>query len=359
MQRRQVLTRGVSLLAASAASSLFKRLDAAGYSTRAVDLVAQSNVIDMLGLLTLDWGLLDRWQSAPDNFGEKDFSKLRESGIDVFHPAVAFEVAQPYTTTVKWLAKWNRLIEQHPKWFLRINECTDLARAKEEKMIGIVLGMQNANHLRNLDDVDAFYKTGQRLTQLTYNSQNRLGAGCKVATDAGLTEFGHAVLARMNTVGMAVDVSHCGERTTLDAIAASKKPVLITHSNCKALAPGVARCKTDEAIVAAARKGGVIGLTGVRHFVRAKDPVTLDNALDHFDHVVKITGIEHVGLGSDTDLDGRDRTGTRPQYDIAGLNHTNRVYELTEGLIRRGYTDEQIGMILGGNFRRALREIWI
>ena len=157
----------------------------------------------------------------------------------------------------------------------------------------------------------------------------------------------------MNDLGMAIDVSHCGEKTTLDAIAASSKPVLITHSNCKALARGVARCKTDEAIVAAARKGGVIGLTGVRHFVRAKDPVTIEDALDHFDHAVKIAGIEHVGLGSDTDLDGRG-----PAADITGLNHANRIFELTEGLIGRGYTDEHIGLILGGNFQRALEQIW-
>jgi membrane dipeptidase len=284
---------------------------------------------------------------------------LRDSGIDVFHPAVAFEVAQPYATTRAWFDKWNRLIDQHPNWFVRVNGYADLTRAKADKKIGIILGMQDANHLRDLDDLNAFYKAGQRLTQLTYNSENRLGAGCKAANDRGLSAFGHAVLARMNALGMAVDVSHCGERTTLDAIAASTKPILITHSNCKALAPGVARCKPDEAIVAAARKGGVIGLTGVRHFVRAKDPVTLDDALDHFDHVVKIAGIEHVGIGSDTDLDGRDRAGTKsPQYDIAGLNHVNRVYQLTEGLIRRGYTDEHIGLILGGNFQRALKDIW-
>jgi membrane dipeptidase len=334
------------------------RLFGAGYSTRTVDLVAQSNVIDMLGLLTLDWPLLDRWQSAPENFSEADFRKLRNSGIDVFHPAVAFESPQSWEITRAWFMKWNRLIAQHPAWFLRIDRPADLVRAKAEGKIGIILGMQDANHLRNLDDVDAFYKTGQRLTQLTYNAENRLGGGCKAVRDRGLTTFGEAVLARMNALGMAVDVSHCGERTTLDAIAASKKPVLITHSNCKALAPGVARCKSDEAIVAAARKGGVIGLTGVRHFVRTKDPVTLDDALDHFDHVVKIAGIEHVGLGSDTDLDGRDRVGTRAQYDIAGLNHANRVYELTAGLIRRGYTDEHIGLILGGNFQRALEQIW-
>ena len=231
--------------------------------------------------------------------------------------------------------------------------CGDLARAKAAGKIGIILGMQDANHLRDIKDVDAIYGMGQRLTQLTYNSKNRLGAGCKASLDRGLTAFGQEVVARMNAIGMAIDVSHCGEKTTLDGIAASRKPVLITHSNCKALAPGVARCKPDEAIVAAARKGGVIGLTGVRHFVRAKDPVTIEDALDHFDHVVKIAGIEHVGLGSDTDLAGRG-----PQSDIAGLNHVNRIFELTEGLIRRGYTDQHIGLILGGNFQRALNEIW-
>lgn len=358
MHRRHFLTRGAAWIAASAAGTLASRLYAAGYSSRAADLVTESNVIDMLGLLTLDWPLLDLWQTDPGNFGEADFEKLRNSGIDVFHPAVAFESAEAYAITLVWFRKWNRLIDQHPGWFLRIDRRSDLARARAEGKIGIILGMQDANHLRDLADLDAFYGMGQRLTQLTYNSVNRLGAGCKAGNDCGLTAFGEAVLGRMNALGMAVDVSHCGERTTLDAIEASTKPVLITHSNCKALAPGVPRCKTDEAIVAAARKGGVIGLTGVRHFVRAKDPVTIEDALDHFDHAVKIAGIEHVGLGSDTDLDGRDGTATRLQYDIAGLNKTRRVFDLTEGLIRRGYTDDHIRLILGGNFQRALHEIW-
>jgi membrane dipeptidase len=327
-------------------------------SGRAADLVAQSHVIDMLGLLTLNWALLDRWQINPEAFRHSDFQKLRDSGITVFHPAVAFESPQSYEITRQWFAKWNRLITQHPDCFLRVDKPADIARAKQEQKIGIILGMQDANHLRTLQDLDSFYAMGQRLTQLTYNSTNRLGAGCMVGKGAGLTLFGQDVVARMNRIGMAIDISHCGEATSLDAIAASNKPVLITHSNCKALAPGVARCKTDGVIVAAARKGGVIGLTGVRHFVRATDPVTIEDALDHFDHVVKLVGIEHVGIGSDTDLDGRDTGAGNLRYDIAGLNRRNRVYELTEGLIRRGYTDEQIGLILGGNFHRALTQIW-
>lgn len=349
MHRRNFLAGGVSLLAGTCVNRLF----GAQYSTRAVDLVSQSNVIDMLGLLTLNWTLLGRWHKAPETFREADARKLRSSGISIFHPAVAFESDQAHAITHDWFEKWNRLIAAHPDCFVRIDGCADLPRAKAAGKVGIILGMQDANHLRDLSDIDAFYAMGQRLTQLTYNTKNRLGAGCKTVADQGLTPFGRDVVARMNAIGMAIDVSHCGEKTTLDAIGASKKPVLITHSNCKALAQGVARCKTDEAIVAAARKGGVIGLTGVRHFVRAKDPVSMEDALDHFDHAVKIAGIEHVGLGSDTDLDGRG-----PGADIGGLDRVDRVFELTEGLIRRGYTDRQIGLILGGNFQRALNEIW-
>jgi membrane dipeptidase len=318
-----------------------------------VDLVAESNVIDMLGLLTLNWPLLDRWHQVPGAFTDDTFRKLRSSGIDVFHPAVAFESSQPYEITRAWFVKWNRLIARHPDYFVRVDGSNELARARQEGKIGIILGMQDANHLRTVDDVDEFYRMGQRLTQLTYNGANLLGDGCKVEHDRGLTSFGGEVVARMNSLGMAIDVSHCGLRTSLDAIALSKKPVLITHSNCRALAPGVPRCKPDEVIRAAARSGGVLGITSVRQFVRTKDPVTIEDLLDHFDHAAKLVGVEHVGVGSDFDLDAH------PTYDISGLNNSNRIYELTEGLVRRGYTNTQISLMLGGNFQRALRQIWI
>lgn len=312
-------------------------------------------MIDMLGLLTLNWQLLDHWQQAPGAFTARDFGKLRSSGIDVFHPAVALESSRSHAETRAWFQKWNTFIGRYPEYFVRVNRPAELIGAKRQGRIGIILGMQDANHLRNVDDVDAFYSMGQRLTQLTYNSQNPLGTGCKVSADTGLTPFGVDVVARMNAVGMAIDVSHCGQRTSLDAITASNKPVLITHSNCRALAPGVARCKPDEVIRAAARSGGVLGITSVRQFVRSgrhSAAVTLEDVLDHFDHAVKLVGMEHVGIGSDFDLDAH------PTYDIPGLNHCNRVFELTAGLVRRGYTDAHIGLILGGNFQRALQSIW-
>ena len=347
MRRREFLTS----LTLSAAPLLKAESDSGPWSRRAIDLVAESNVIDMLGLLTLNWPLLDRWQQVPAAFTDGDFLKLRSSGIDVFHPAVAFETPQSHAVTLEWFEKWNRFIDRHPNWFLRVDNPADLARPKSEGRIGIILGMQDSNHFRCVDDVDAFYRMGQRLTQLTYNAGNRAGDGCKVSHDRGLTAFGEELVGRLNSIGMVIDVSHCGQRTSLDVISLSKKPVLITHSNCRALAPGVARCKPDEVIQAAARKGGVLGITSVRQFVRAGGRATIEDVLDHFDHAVRLVGVEHVGLGSDFDLDAH------PAYDIAGLNHARRVYSLTEGLLRRGYNNADVALTLGGNFQRALRQI--
>ncbi|HKI86027.1 MAG TPA: membrane dipeptidase, partial [Thermoanaerobaculia bacterium] len=208
--------------------------------------------------------------------------------------------------------------------------------------------------------VAAFYELGQRVSQLTYNGRNRLGDGCYVRPDRGLTRFGQAVVGEMNRVGMAVDVSHCGERTSLDAIAASRMPVLVTHGNCKALVPGQRRCKSDAVIRRLARSGGVMGITMVRAFVSSAPNPTLGDLLDHFDHVANLVGPEHVGLGSDTDVTAVDpRTGrVRPFYKLRGLDPADRVFQIADGLLGRGWTRKDVKLVLGGNFARALAQIW-
>ena len=166
--------------------------------------------------------------------------------------------------------------------------------------------MQNSEHFTSPDDVNFFHALGQRVSQLTYNARNLIGNGATERRDDGLSDFGVSIVDRMNKVGMAVDTSHCGDRTTLDAFEVSKKPALITHSNCRTLVPGHPRLKTDEAIKKMAATGGVMGITGVRMFVKADEPTTVEHMLDHIDHVVKLTSVEHVGIGSDMDLDGYD-----------------------------------------------------
>ena len=173
---------------------------------------------------------------------------------------------------------------------------------------------------------------------------------------------------------MAVDVSHCGDQTTLDAFEISALPVLITHSNSRALAPGHPRCKTDRAIKTMANYGGAMGITAVRNFVKNDEPTTIEHYVDHIDHVVNLVGIEFVGVGTDSDLAGYDalpkeigdqlRSGYKTSYafreriDIEGMDHPKKMFDMTEALIRRGYSDDNIEAILGGNFKRVLGTIW-
>ena len=344
------------------------------YSARAIDLMRRATVIDMLSPLTLDFPKFGRWMSNPDAFTATDLAPFKTSGINVFHIAVGLGGTNAFQQTLQFVAAWNSFLANQDRAFLRIDSADDLDRVKASGRVGVLVGVQNAEHFRSADDVDAFYALGQRVAQLTYNSRNLIGNGSTERRDEGLSDFGVAIVERMNKTGMAVDVSHCGDRTTLDAFEASKRPVLITHSNCRALAPGHPRCKTDEAIKKMAATGGVMGITGVRMFVRVEEPTTIEHFLDHIDHVARLTSVEHVGVGSDIDLYGYDAMppeenkrlragykgsyGFRERIDIEGLDHPQRMFDLTEGLIRRKYSDRDIELILGGNFKRVLSEIW-
>ncbi len=355
--RRAFLHSGACMLAAPYLSRGLFAGTSAQYSSQAVDLVRESTVIDMLGLLTLDFKKLGGWRSRPETFEEADFQRLKDSGITVFHPAVGYVDGDIYAASSADITGWDAFIDAHPEYFIRIVCPQDVTRAKSEGKLGIIVGQQNSNHFRTVDDVDAFYKLGQRVSQLTYRD-NALGGGSTDPAEMGLTDYGARVLDRMNRIGMAVDISHCGDRTTLDVIEASTKPVLVTHSNCRTLVPHSARCKTDEAIRRLAAKGGVIGITMERLFVGTGSSVTMENVLDHVDHAAKIAGVEHVGIGTDVDLDGRDRGAVRKKNDLDGVEYTRKIYNLTEGLIRRGYSKPDIRLILGGNFQRVLTAIW-
>jgi len=348
--------------------------NAPDYSERAVRLVRESLVMDMLSPLTLNFPLFAKWEARPEMFGAEEFKRYLDSGINVFHIAVGIGGPEARASTLDFVSKWNSFLAGQDERFMRIDSPRDFDRVKKSGKVGIIIGLQNSEHFRTLDDVNYFYGLGQRVSQLTYNSRNYIGDGSTERTNNGLSDFGVSIVDRMNTVGMAVDVSHCGEQTSIDACGVSKKPVLITHSNARALNPQQPRCKSDDAIRAMAKSGGVMGITGVRMFVKADEPTTIEHVLDHYDHVAKLIGVEHLGVGSDIDLDGYDdmpaednkrlRAGYKASYafrdkiDIEGVDHPKRMYDLAEGLIRRKYSDDNIRGILGGNFRRVLGEIW-
>ena len=379
--RRQLLKTGALAGAGLLATPMLNRgryrlfaSSPAEYSSRAINLVQQSLVVDMLGVLTLDFAKQNRWFTNPESFTAADLQPYKDSGINIFHSAVGVGGPDAYDRVLRMFASWNGFIANHDQHFMRIDSPADLNRVKTSNKIGILIGLQNSDQFRRLDDVDFFHGIGQRVSQLTYNARNLIGNGSTERRDDGISDFGVAIIERMNKVGMAVDVSHCGDRTTLDAFEISKKPVLITHSNCRALVAGHPRLKTDEAIKKVGQAGSVIGITGVRMFVKGDEPTTIEHVIDHFDHVVKLIGPEHAGIGSDVDLYGYDamppeankalRAGYKGSYafrekiDIEGLNHPKRMYDLTEGLIRRKYSDAAITGILGGNFKRVLTQIW-
>ena len=344
------------------------------YSARAIDLVQRSTVIDMLCVLTLDFAKGNKWMADPESFALADLQPFKDSGINIIHPAVGLGGPNAYDSALRFFAAWNAFIANHDEHLMRIDSPADLARVKKSGKLGILLGLQNSEQFRTPADVDLFRGLGQRVSQLTYNSRNLIGNGSTERRDEGISDFGVAIIEKMNKVGMAVDVSHCGDRTTLDAFEISKKPVLITHSNCRALAAGHPRDKADEAIKKVGETGSVMGITAVRMFVKVDEPTTVEHVLDHFDHVRKLIGPEHLGVGSDIDLYGYDKMppelnkqlrasykgsyGFREKIDVEGLDHPKRMFDLTEGLIRRKYTDAEIQGILGGNFKRVLEQIW-
>ncbi|MGE3190884.1 MAG: dipeptidase [Vicinamibacterales bacterium] len=374
MDRRHFLGLGAAVAAAPFVNLRRYRLfasQAATYSARAIDLVGATTTIDMLSPFSIG---STPWLRDPASFTADDRARFEQSGLKVFHPAVGLGGVDAYGNALRFFASWNGFIAHHADWLMRVDSAATIDRVRPSGKIGVILGLQNSQHFRTLDDVTFFHSIGQRVSQLTYNSRNMIGNGSTERRDEGLSDFGVAVVGRMNEVRMAVDVSHCGDRTTLDAFEVSKQPVLITHSNCRALVPGHPRCKTDEAIRAMAKSGSVMGITGVRMFVKDAEPTTIEDMLDHYDHVRDLVGVEHLGLGSDMDLNGYDDMppdenkqmrdgykgsyGFREKIDIEGVDHPKRVFDLTEGLIRRGYSDADIRGVLGDNFRRVLKTIW-
>ena len=350
------------------------------YSARCIKLLEESVVVDLLNQFRFqDFAekppRIDRWLTEPNSLSVADADIYRGSKMT----AVALGHSPGnYEEGIRFFADWNGLLAGYSDWFTRIDDANDFARAKAAKKLGIMITFQNSQHFRRPDDVNTFWGLGQRVSQLTYNLNNGIGSGFLEQRDGGLSMFGLSIVERMNQVGMAVDVSHCADQTTMDAIAASKRPVIFTHANCRALAPSLTRLKTDEAIRAMAKSGGVMGVAFIRFMVREEEPVTIEHVLDHVDHTAKLVGVEHVAVGSDLDMVGnpnpmnggmdprkqpnfdryRFHTDSAGKLTIAGLDHPKRMFDLTEGLIRRRYSDADISAILGANAVRVLSGIW-
>jgi membrane dipeptidase len=300
-----------------------------------------------------------------------------ESGIT----AVNWTVSRPdFEATVQNIAFVEALVEGDPSHWLIVRRHADLDRAKREQKIGVMLGFQHPQPLEpDLGRFELFRRLGVRIMQLTYNNRSLFGDGCLEPGNSGLSKLGKAAVARMNELGIAVDLSHSGQRTTAEGIAASAKPVLITHAGCSAIHPHP-RNKDDRELRALADRGGVVGIYFMPYLVASPIIPTREHVLEHLDHALRVCGADHVGIGSDgtletvqdtpeqrkafqDDMANRKRLGIaapeedRPPYS-PDLNTTQRMEIIAAGLTKMGYSTDVVEGVLGRNFYRTLREIW-
>jgi membrane dipeptidase len=346
------------------------------YPERVVRLIRESLVIDMLNqfLYRKDQNeLKEKWLTQPGAFTEADFRRFLSTGVSVINFG---DGADDFADAQQLFAKWNSFIAEYPQWLMRINGSADLAKAKEQGKLGILFGLQTSGQFQTVDDVNRCFGYGLRVSQLSYNFRSLVADGAFEPYDGGVSEYGGKIIDRMNSVGMAVDLGHASDKTKLDAIARSKTPVILSHGNCRALNPNALRASTDDAIRKLASKGGVMGITDIAFMVKGSEPVSVEDVVDHYDHVRDLVGIEHVGVGSDAGIESNDLGSPSvlkdmlakadPRYHVhgdhevvAGLGGPTRMYELAAALVRRGYTDEQVRLVIGGNWARVLKEIWL
>ncbi len=260
-------------------------------------------------------------------------------------------------------------------WLRRVTTASEIRQAKQDGAVALYGHWQPTVPIpRKLSAIDRAYGQGLRSLMLTYNRMDNVGVGCTERVDAGLSMFGVEVVRHCESLGLIVDVSHCGHETTLDACRVAKRPVNANHTCAKALSP-VARAKSDDALKAIADTGGVIGVLVVPFFISPTPAPTIETVLDHIDYIANLVGWRHVSLGTDWPYqlppgmmavlmkDSLTEIGFRPEDrvdtddHVMGFEDYRDLANITRGLVKRGYSDEQIRGILGENALRVFADI--
>ena len=320
------------------------------------------------------------------------FEHMRAGGVTAANYTITLADGFDFRRTVQEIRAFDNRLEQNADILRPIRSVAEIKAAKREGRVGIIYGFQNATPIeRDLRLVEVFARLGVRIIQLTYMTANLLGDGCLEPRNAGLTYFGREVVRELNRCGILVDLSHVGDRSTLEAIDASAVPVAFTHADCRSLC-GSPRNKTDDAMRALAARDGVMGFTPLPFFV-TDDPrdATLARYLDHIQHAVDLMGVEHVGLGMDwiefqtvatltpeaavqwggVSLPGKLGLETmfpehlRPEAAelvgtpyARGISNVSELPNVTEGLLERGFGESDVAKVLGGNWLRLFAQVW-
>ncbi len=326
------------------------------------------------------------WFENDDAAIRQELDAIRASGLSgivlTLAPSGRFWLDDAaFEKTKATIDTWDRIIARYPDHLLAVRSGDDLQRAQREGKLGLIYGFQGTESLgEDLDRIALFRARGVRVIQLTHNRRNLVGDGCMEPGNAGLSNFGRQVVERLNAEKIVVDLAHGSARTMAEGIAASRAPMLISHTGCRALAD-LPRNTDDATLRALAEKGGVAGIIFWPYLRTDTQPMAID-VIRHIEHAVNVCGEDHVGIGTDAGIAPIERT---PEYEkdnrewVAGavedgvfdrgrppdlytfipdLNRADRFDMLAAMLSKRGHSDARIAKILGGNFARVMGEVW-
>jgi membrane dipeptidase len=310
----------------------------------------------------------------------RDYTQYLRKILDGGLTAVVLTLVanENFITTIKSIYEWYERLEEAIDFTLFVEKASDIQRAKREGKLGIIFACQSGSPIE--DDIgylSVLKKLGVRVMALAYNQRNLIGDGSTERSNCGLSEFGVAVVSEMNRLGIVIDLSHCGDQTTLEAMELSERPVVISHSNARALCDHP-RNVSDEIIQNLAAKGGVLGINAYPGFLKKGGNATFSDFLDHIDHAVNLVGTEHVGLGLDIaetrvkadymTKDGQLGFGKTkydpnlflpwPWYVPEAIDSVSKFSNIAKGLVKRGYGDDDVLKIIGGNYQRLFHAVF-
>ena len=319
-------------------------------------------------MLTIDGLQYSRWSRSI-------FEQMRAGGLDCVHVTIAYH--ETCLETLRNIGQWNRLFEDHGDLICRVGSAEDVQRARDSGRTGVVYGFQNCSPIE--DDytlVEIFHSLGVRFMQLSYNNQSLLATGCYEENDPGITRFGRQVIREMNRVGMVIDMSHSAERSTLEAIEISERPIAITHANPTFFEPAL-RNKSDDVLRALGESGGMLGFSLYPFHLKDGPDCTLESFCQMVADCAELMGIEHIGIGSDLCQDQPDSVVTwmrngrwskvtdygegsagnagwpaQPTWFANSTHYAN----IADGLARQGFSEDDIARIMGGNWLAFFRD---
>ncbi|MGB0544824.1 MAG: membrane dipeptidase [Candidatus Pseudothioglobus sp.] len=304
-----------------------------------------------------------------NNWSEEVFQQINWGGISAIHVTICYH--EDFQEMVQNVIDWNRRFEDYSALIFQGRTASDVLKARKEGRTAIFFGFQNCSPIEdNIGLVEVCHQLGVRFMQLTYNNQSLLGTGCYEENDPGITRMGKQVIKEMNRVGLVVDMSHSAERSTLEAIEISERPIAITHANPTFWHPAL-RNKSDEVLKALGESGGMLGFSVYPHHLKDGSNCTLESFCTMIADTVDLMGINSIGIGTDLCQNQPDsvvewmRNGTwtndrdygEGSASFAGFPdqpewfRDNRDFaNIESGLLSKGFSNEDVELVMGKNW---------